>query len=242
MSWMSRIVHSKVRSKPMALPFDYPSPSEMPGTDFARNPMGVEKMNRIITQDTADRMRRELNPSYRGSGSSGMAIGVGKGKEKGLIGKVTSDEMEARTARYLINHPNPRVIRVHRVSDDQKQHTDPMTSTRTEPIWTIMMDEADILTPDQMAIANDSENRGWRVLADEGFSPYVQNSYSEALSKYPESKEFIKELYTFAKEFKASGWSNYDIRGENVGFSNGRLVLIDLGDSKMEMSSQGSHK
>jgi len=224
MSWFKRAQSAK----PMALPFDRPDKNTLNTDNYSRHPGGLIHIDRLMTQDTADR-EKQRNPQFLGSGSVGVAVDLGNGR----VGKYTDDYPEANFAKWVKDNPVPCVVRVYDVINVQKQNTDPASATRTEPIWMIVMDRVQTLSPSEIKIANDYAIHGWRQQANDNLNEAgFRSSHEFALKKYPQQKDFIDRLFNFAKQLTTHGINTDDARGENIGYDKqGNLVLIDLGST-----------
>ena len=220
MSWFYKLS----QSKPMPLPFNRPQDLSYRGYD--KSPHGYDSIDRLITDETSNKLKRKYNPKYLGSGTVGVVLDLGRGH----VAKLTDDYSEYKIAEWFMKNPHPRIVPVYNVEYIQKQMTDPVSSVRIEPIWMIEMHKAILLKQYQKTLADNWTE--WSKLAGghiQPNDPQIKISYDYWLTRYPDSKDLIDELLSFSQDLNSSGISVDDARGDNVGFINNKLVLIDLG-------------
>ena len=128
MSWLIRIS----QSKPMALPFPY---------SVDRGTGGVNVIDSIMTDETANRERQEVVPGYLGEGAMGVATAL----PSGYVGKYTDDEDEMKIAEYFKSKNVPCIVKIY--------------STRTvqelPPIYMIVMEKVRTLSQLEASIIRD---------------------------------------------------------------------------------------
>ena len=206
MNWLQKIA----QSKPMALPFARPNDSGY----------GLKRIDQRMTEETAREQRQNKKPKYRGAGQAGVAVDLGNG----LIGKYTDDQEEADFAQHIKSHPVPCIVRVYDVEEVQKQLTDPINSTRQQPIWMIVEDEAKTLSRGEKSIVN-----YWEDL-ESGHN--LEKIVIMLNQQYSHMTDFVSKLSDFKQCIKQNGIIADDIIGDNVGYDkNGNLILIDLGST-----------
>lgn len=222
MNWLQR----RAQAKPMALPFQRPPDDSLSWNSFDRYPGGLDFIDQMMTKPSADQLKQQYQPEYVGSGSAGVVMRLNNGH----MGKLTDDYSEIQFAKWIADHPQRRVVRVFGVHYPQEQKTDPATSTRTEPLWMIEMQPVRTLTTKEKEVADGFSS--WKYLAQgEGDSEWGRETYQNARKKWPDQLPLIDELMAFGREFSAAGMECGDARGDNIGWVDDHLVLIDLGGS-----------
>ena len=218
MNWLQKTA----QIKDMPLPFPYPG--LVSDKSFTKNTIGLNRIDHRMTQETADR-EKERNPSYLGSGAFGVIIDLGGGK----VGKYITDYTEADFADEIKRNPVPCVVKIHSVTQVQQE-----VNSKVPNLWLVIEDKVRTLSPEDARLA--WEIRGWRFLAAPDNGGYeeadVRNSYQDAITKYPDKKQFIDDLFKFGIQMVQYGICSHDVKGDNIGYDqNNNLVLIDLGFS-----------
>lgn len=205
MNWL----HKLSQSKPMALPYAI---EEEKGFD-----PGTLRIDSLMSPETAfEQGKSHPDLDFFGAGALGL---VSKTGIPGVLVKYTPDKNEVNAAQIQFEKKFPFFIEV--LQPPKQIQQDP-------PLWEIMIREIKQLT--------------WPAV---GFVTYLHRSYQSKKMKYPTLKEALDDWdfqmrrddirkayddYTnLLKEMISSGIWVGDAHGENVGYQNGELVVLDLG-------------
>lgn len=203
MNWLQKIS----QSKPMALPFARPEWSEP----------GLDDIDQIMQEETAAEERKNMQPSYLGSGMFGIAVDL----PNGLVGKYTDDIDEATMATYIQDNPMSCVVNIHDIKLIQEE----------PELFMIIMDKIKTLNDTEQAIVYNLRS----------FVPYAKNHLREwqvpekvqKIRDRTSNHRVIDDFIDMEKCLKSNNISTQDTHGENIGYDKQwNLVLFDLGSSK----------
>ena len=205
MNWFQRIAH-----KPMPLPVEV-------GNEERLDNAGVFRMDRKMTQETADQLRQQYPEiEYGGAGAIGIAFRTGPGE----IMKVTHDIGEVNAANYALENRLDWVVPILEEPKMIQEHP---------PMWSIRMKELQLLDrkmgglvshlsrADEMNQMPRDEKEFQNVLWEER----IESSNEEARKIWAHMK------YIFDRN-RQTLWLE-DIHGGNVGWDDGNLKVFDLG-------------
>ena len=191
MSWLIRIC----QSKPMALPFALPE---------QRYEDGLNRIDRMMTDETAKSEAETMQPSYLGSGMYGTATNL----PSGFAGKYTDDPSEVEIARRVKDNPISCIVNVHNIRQVQR---DPI-------IFMIIMEKVKVLD----AI----EKEAIRMLRHDWEK---QEEVEGARQTYKNKMQLIDDYIDLRRCLIANKISGDDAHWENIGYNKqGNLVLFDL--------------
>ena len=164
------------------------------------------------------------NLKVLGSGANGVAFGVGKGK----VIKITEDDEEASTSAYLVGKTIKGVNKIHAVYQWKKH----------KHWYIILQDEVKIDRARAAKAYNSLDNIFTQAKHDELIKWYHRPAYTEDWKEVAD--KIIPLITNKDAEYLAHTMLRLvknkiefgDLHTGNIGFVNGKPVIIDLGVSE----------
>lgn len=199
--------HKFSQAKPMALPFPNPDTGEY----------GIELIDRYMTPEIAAEEAKK-NVSFLGAGGCGIACET---RNPNVVRKYTTEDDEARTAKFLMNNPIPCFAKVYTVDHLQQ-------NGKYDNLWAIDLERLQKLTRVEARIFDEYKIALRKAVSTDNFNSVIR-AY---LNIHPNDEEFSKMVYAMVSLFSClrnfSFWSS-DLKSSNTGWRDDQLVILDLG-------------
>lgn len=193
------------QSKPMPIPFEDTAPWDYKHDDSP----GARIIDQNMTRDTAkSEERRNPEMAYLGHGHQGLAYDLGN-----KVLKYTVDRYEVERANDLMQTPLPCTVKVLNVYKVQK---------KPPYVWAILLEKVRPLDQYEADVVD--------YMYDEFRDTGKTNWYPEF-----QNYEYTFTAYNHMLECLSQDFSTYEARSDNVGWSNGRMVLLDIGPHPAEV-------
>ena len=215
MNWLQRLS----QSKPMALPYAQPRGD--------RPKPGYFRIDRTMTEPAAEQEKeRYPGMDFFSAGTMGLVSKIAPG----VLMKYTDDAREAEAATEAWQDQHSFMVPILEK---------PREIPGKKPLWAIVMKEIEPVTQDQQWVIGfldptNPENRGLT-----GGFPTIDRTmdvFSEPSVYYHVDVDEILKVHNaykqFVHEMSKHGYSMGDAHGGNLGWNEGRIVLLDLGGSR----------
>lgn len=218
MNWLTLLCisqHDPRCRKPMALPS-----VEIPKENrFFQS--GITRIDEDMLDETALTIDKDYpDLSFLGAGSEGLAYEC----KPGISCKITNDQEEAETAQSLIDNPCNSIVPIYEVRQIQDE----------PPLWIILMKKVIPLTNEEQYLYTSIIAKTGRkqLLLDNEIIEDIINRvhlYFGVGVNHSDVIRMDKLIREMNKSLEGCNIKYADDHAGNIGWDDGRLVLLDLG-------------
>lgn len=219
-SWLSRLAQ-----KPMAIPYDMPTPTEM---GLSHGIGGIENIDEHMSSETAQKEKQEHpDIKYRGSGYAGLVSQVAPG----VLRKYTTDQDEVEVARAAFQDKYPFMVEVLKAPEQIQKDGTTMWAITIKEVRLPTLEEKFLIGYLNIGPYDEQEDLDYNELPSIPRMLQEFGIYHPEMSM-PEMMKIYNAYKKFAKQMIEHGFSLRDAHEGNLGWTDdGRLVLFDMGMS-----------
>jgi len=183
----------------------------------------IQRLDKYIQENTKKKLDEERKRTYLNHGEYGIAYSI----PEGYVEKITSDESEYFAALKIIQLQKenggilPYVVNVHSI--EQIQEEIPSENNQYIPnLYRLILEKVIPINKSQIKFFNSNI---YKILDGYDTKEYDRDvNYTD-----PKINQFVKCMIVLAEKIKQYNVPQYDLKGENIGWRNNELVILDLG-------------